>query len=131
MQIFCIVEFADPILGKLGVSGSLQGVADRRTLQMFFKDDIASLAVINEKVDKPVHQSAGSKFISSNANVHRPDFIIMPGGAEYRGSRARMIQSPKFGSADEMLSDYSEKEKHTPAKTTSKTNKHRGQHQFS
>ena len=76
-------EFVEPIRGKLGVSGSLQVLADRRRLQMFFKDDKASLTTIDEKVDKPVHPTIISRFISSNANVHRQDFIIMPGGAEF------------------------------------------------
>lgn len=131
------VDYVDYQRGKLGVTGAVEGHTTVKSLQIFFRSDIKKIVVFDDNpavfaqipVPAPTPSSLPKKTSAHNpnkqTNTSQPSYVLMPGGAEYRGGKykagARMVQDT-MGSAGE-TSDSSDKGRsnETPSSPTSST----------
>jgi len=133
------VDYADYQRGKLGVTGAVEGHGGVKSLQIFFRSDIKKIVVFDDKpavfaqIPSPAPTPSASSLpkrssahnTNKQTNTSQPSYVLMPGGAEYRGGKykagARMVQDT-MGSAGE-TSDSSDKGRSngTPSSPTSST----------
>jgi len=125
-----IVDYVDYQRGKLGVTGAVEGQQKGKSLQIFFRSDIKKIVVFDDSpavfAQIPTTFKPPSTTSAHNPNKQtnrtQPSYVLMPGGAEYRGGKyattTRMVQD-NMGSAGE-TSDSSDKGKSnaTPSSPT-------------
>eukprot|EP00092_Neocalanus_flemingeri_P003626 GFUD01003893.1.p1 GENE.GFUD01003893.1~~GFUD01003893.1.p1 ORF type:complete len:558 (-),score=213.06 GFUD01003893.1:414-2087(-) len=108
------VEYVDYQRGKMGVTGAVEGYSKGKSLQIFFRSDIRKIVVFEDTpavfAQMPstidVSKRMSAPHINKQTNITKPSYVLVPGGAEYRGGKHRPLAT--LGSAGE-TSDSSDK----------------------